>query len=78
MLIAESQVLQGDVHVSEGHRECAGSGASVTILSRQRPRGGTIRRNPGGKRDTDHGARSEPDPLAECADRIEDRARCAR
>ena len=78
LLITESQVLQGDVHVSECHRERARCGGSVTILSRQRQRGGTIRRNARGKRDTDDGARGKSDPLAKCTDRIEDRAGRAR
>ena len=78
LLITESQVLQGAVHVSECHRECACGRGPVTILSSQCQRGGTIRRNARGKRDTDDGARSKPDPLAKCPDGIEDRAGRAR
>ena len=59
------------VHVGEGHGEGARRGASVAILSRQRHRGGAIRRDAGGKGHADDGAWRQPDALAQRADRVE-------
>ena len=78
MLVGESQVLQRDVHVREGHRKGARGRAAVAILPRQRQGRRAIARDAGGKRHAQNGPRREPDAFPERADRIEHGAGRAR
>ena len=78
MLIAQSKVLQCNVNVGERHREGARGGAAVAILPRQRERRLSIGCHPGRKGHANDGARSESNPLAQGADRIEHGAGRAR